>query len=116
MDAAANAALAAKIPSPDFPNYVPEVSSDADKRANHRPIFRCKIDISMQAGRSAVIERMRQRNFRLNPFESERSSGSVLKNGEPAASGWTAEQTSCRNPGKVSSAERALPPMVALAS
>src|SRR5205814_6811935 len=45
-----------------------------------------------------------------------RSSGSVLKNGEPAASGWTAEQTSCTKPCRVSSAERAPPPMVALAS
>ena len=31
----------------------------------------CKIDISMQAGCGAVIERMRQRDVRLNPFESE---------------------------------------------
>src|SRR3954454_16789651 len=44
------------------------------------------------------------------------SSGRVLKNGEPAASGWTAEQTSCKNPGNVNSAERAPPPIVEFAS
>jgi hypothetical protein len=30
-----------------------------------------KIDISMQAGRQIVIERMGQRDVRLNPFESD---------------------------------------------
>ena len=33
--------------------------------------FRCKIDISIQAGRGAIIERMRERDVRLNPFESD---------------------------------------------
>src|SRR5947207_14409658 len=46
----------------------------------------------------------------------DRSSGRVVKNGEPAASGCTAEQTSCKKPGSVSSAERAPPPIVAFAS
>src|SRR5947207_14477306 len=46
----------------------------------------------------------------------DRSSGRVVKNGEPAASGCTAEQTSCKKPGRVSSAERAPPPIVAFAS
>ena len=31
------------------------------------------------------------------------ASGSVRRNGDPATSGWTAEQTSCRYPGSVSS-------------
>jgi hypothetical protein len=46
----------------------------------------------------------------------DRSRGRVVKNGEAAASGWTAEQTSCKKPGSVSSAERAPPPIVAFAS
>jgi len=36
----------------------------------------------------------------------------LVKNGEDAASGWTAEHTSCWNPGKVSSAVRQPPPGV----
>src|SRR5207237_10608700 len=39
-----------------------------------------------------------------------------MKNGEAAASGCTAEQTSCKKSGSVSSAERAPPPIVAFAS
>ncbi len=38
------------------------------------------------------------------------ASGSVLKNGEPAAKGWTAEPKSCRNPGSVSGNVRVAPP------
>src|SRR6266403_763884 len=34
-------------------------------------LFRCKIEIAIQAGRSPIIERMCQRNVRLNPFETE---------------------------------------------
>ena len=40
-------------------------------------------------------------------------SGSVRKNGEVSASGWTAEQTSWVKPGRVSSADRRPPPIVA---
>src|SRR5687767_10961589 len=43
-------------------------------------------------------------------------SGSPLKNGDIAASGWIAEQTSCTKPGSVSSAERAPPPISSFAS
>lgn len=45
-----------------------------------------------------------------------RASGIVLKTGEPIPSGWTAEQGSWRNPGRVSSSVRAPPPTVSLAS
>src|SRR5215831_17998335 len=45
-----------------------------------------------------------------------RSNGSLEKHGEPAANGWTAEQMSCTKPGSVSSADRALPPIVGFAS
>jgi hypothetical protein len=34
-------------------------------------LIRCKINISIQAGRGAIIERMRERDVGLNPFESE---------------------------------------------
>src|SRR6185312_15036394 len=44
------------------------------------------------------------------------SSGKVRKNGDAIASGWTAEQMSWTNPGKVSSAERTPPPIVGSAS
>ena len=44
------------------------------------------------------------------------ASGKAAKAGELTASGCTAEQTSCTNPGRVSSAERAPPPMVGCAS
>src|SRR5215210_7176940 len=43
-------------------------------------------------------------------------SGRCLRKGEPARRGWIAEQTSWTNPGLVSSAERAPPPIVSLAS
>ena len=43
-------------------------------------------------------------------------SGSDLKKGETTAKGCTAEQTSCTNPGSVSSAERHPPPTVSAAS
>ena len=36
----------------------------------------------------------------------------MRRNGEASASGWIAEQTSCTNPGSVSSAERQPPPTV----
>src|SRR6266540_3755972 len=39
-----------------------------------------------------------------------------LKNGDSAAMGWIAEQTSCTKPGSVSSAERAPPPISSFAS
>ena len=40
----------------------------------------------------------------------------MRKNGEAAASGWIAEQTSCMKPGSVSSSERTPPPIVSAAS
>ena len=40
----------------------------------------------------------------------------LVKNGEDAASGWTAEHTSCRKPGRVSSAVRQPPPGVSAPS
>jgi len=39
-----------------------------------------------------------------------------MKNGEATPSGWIAEQTSCTNPGSVSSAERVPPPTESAAS
>ena len=44
------------------------------------------------------------------------ASGSSRKNGDAAAIGCTAEQTSCTNPGSVNSAERAPPPISSAAS
>src|SRR5690606_9292923 len=44
------------------------------------------------------------------------ASGNVRKNGDATPIGWIAEPRSCRNPGSVSSAVRAPPPMVSLAS
>ena len=44
------------------------------------------------------------------------ASGSVRQNGDAIANGWTAEQMSWMKPGSVSSADRAPPPMVLLAS
>ena len=44
------------------------------------------------------------------------ASGRPRKNGDATPSGWIAEQTSCTNPGSVSSAERVPPPIVSLPS
>ena len=44
------------------------------------------------------------------------ASGNCSKQGEPAAIGCTAEQTSCTNPGSVNSADRAPPPIVSAPS
>ena len=44
------------------------------------------------------------------------ASGSVRRKGETTPIGWMAEQTSCKNPGNVSSAVRAPPPIVSFAS
>src|SRR5262249_25786843 len=44
------------------------------------------------------------------------ASGTVRKNGETTAIGWTAEQTSCRQPGRVSASDRQPPPTVSAAS
>jgi len=42
--------------------------------------------------------------------------GKVRKNGDASAMGWTAEQTSCTNPGSVNGLDRAPPPIASLAS
>src|SRR4051812_8266225 len=44
------------------------------------------------------------------------ASGTVRKNGDAAAMGWTAEQMSCRQPGRVNAAVRHPPPIVGAAS
>src|SRR5262249_21542477 len=44
------------------------------------------------------------------------ASGSWRKNGDRIAIGWTAEQRSCRKPGRVSAAERVPPPISSRAS
>ena len=72
--------------------------------------------ITLQHDCGAVVERMRQRRFAMNPFQSMIRERQRVKNGEPAANGCTAEPKSCRNPGSVSGKVRAAPPGSASAS
>ena len=73
--------------------------------------------IALQHHCRAIVERMRQRRLAVDPLQADDPRAAAqLKNGEPAANGYTAEPKSCRNPGSVSGNVRAAPPGSASAS
>jgi hypothetical protein len=75
------------------------------------PLPRERREEASPGGGVALAKRRRQCGER--GLEDCRARGSVPKKGDPAASGWIAEQTSWRNPGSVCSFVRDPPPTVA---
>ena len=70
----------------------------------------------MEDPRPPVIERVDGGDLGMHQLQPVALEVRRSKNGETAASGWMAEQTSWWKPGSVSSAVRAPPPMVSAPS
>ena len=75
------------------------------------------MSFTVRSGTAAVpvVQRVRE-GVGVDELQSVVAGGNSEKNGDPAASGWIAERTSCTNPGSVQLCQQAPPPNVSARS